>query len=361
MQKELSAPLTELFKLNRMFARSFLFVALILLSACATKKGQSTSTNLSDNKPQSQCEMLAQTTIQNDDVYFAYAKAASYEQAVTDALSNIANQRQIDIQAESLSYTTKDDVDISNTFTRRVQGISNFLFNDYEIRCHDIVSNEVLVAFDDRALTARVEALLSTFYASRGWKLRGASYLLNTTGLKPVQTHHGYDAVELPTRVTRNSKGWVLVMGPHRMQLRNDEWRLLYTLPSADNNIYTIGIENEVGEVIAHSLYHEQEFRFFVTGNFPPRYYFNLYYIDALGQVIELRSNELSIQKARLVSPIKGVFSATLPAEVDVAIEDFVLIIAEQNITRPNSKWLFQGWLDFFQQHASQGLRLTVR
>lgn len=327
------------------------------MAACTS---QPPSTDSPQPVPPSQCQIAAEVE-RDDGIYTSLVRAASMDEALRIALGNIANQIQVAIRSESESISRKQGNQSVQSFQRRITGVSEFVFDDYEVLCQDFVHNEVLVQYDNRPLTDRVRSKLESLYGDNGWELVGDPQLLSTGGLSAVNSTTGFSRVTLQTDVYRNRDGWRLAIGKHRFKLRDEEWRQLFQLPPSSRSTLSLDITDEFGTHLSHALYHEQEFRFQIQGKLPAFYYLNILYIDATGKVLEVRANAPHSRPSPLSIPQKGIFSAELPTGFDRTVDDYVVIISSKPLERPASPWLFNGWLQLFSMDNAFGLRLTVR
>lgn len=334
-----------------------LLVAATLVAACTTHPS---STDSPQPVPPSQCSIAAQDE-RDEGIYTSLVQAATMDEALRIALGNIANQIQVAIRSESESVSRKQGNQSVQSFQRRITGVSEFVFDDYEVLCQDFVHNEVLVQYDNRPLTERIRSKLESLYGDSGWELVGDPQLLSTPGLTAVNRSAGFSRTTLQTDVYRNRDGWRLAIGKHRFKLRDEEWRQLFRLPPSSRNTLSFDITGEFGNPLPHALYHEQEFRFRVQGELPAVYYLNLFYIDTTGKVLEVRANAPHSRPSPLSIPQKGIFTAELPEGFGRTVDDYVVIISSKPLERPASPWLFNGWLQLFSMDNAFGLRLTVR
>lgn len=331
--------------------------AATLMAACAS---QPPSTDSPQLLPPSQCQIAAQDEW-DEGIYTSLVQSTSMDEAQRIALGNIANQIRVAIRSESESVSRKQGNQSVQSFQRRITGVSEFVFDDYEVLCKDFVHNEVLVQYDNRPLTERIRSKLESLYGDGGWELVGDPQLLSTPGLTAVNSSAGFSPATLQTDVYRNRDGWRLAIGKHQLKLRDEEWRQLFRLPPSSQNTLSLDITGEFDVPLPHALYHEQEFRFRVQGELPAFYYLNLFYIDATGKVLEVRANAPLSRSSPLSIPQKGIFSAELPSGFDRTVDDYIVIISSKPLERPASPWLFNGWLQLFSIDNALGLRLTIR
>jgi hypothetical protein len=335
-----------------------------LLTGCAglqtdaeDKQSATAQTNSSPTRCQTEYNQGAP-----DGVYIALAKASSSEESLRLALGDIANQRQISIQSEATSSQHKTDGVSTQSFSKRVRSASEFVFDDYQVLCQDFVSNETLVRFDDRDLTTRINALLLQHYAATGWHINGSKNLLASEALKNILAAEGIAPQSLSASLSRNSLGWVLVLNNHRIKLRNEEWRLLFTLPPEWAGDSALSISDEFGKPLTQALHHEQEFRFNLTGANKNARYLSLFYIQPDGKVVAVRNNlPQEIKKTIMIPPEPGIFTAELPDGYDMVIDDYIIIASKNPIRPPASPWLFSGWDTLFDNPDVLGIRLIVR
>lgn len=340
-------------------------VITLSLSACSSLTPDSTEKDRADTaqKPTtiSRCQTLYNQGAA-DDVYIALAQAGSAEESLRLALGDIANQRQISIQSETTSLQTKDDGVSTQSFSKRVRSASEFVFDDYQVVCQDFVTGETMVRFDDRDLSTRIQALLLKHYQLNGWHITGPENLLNSDALKNILSADGMEPHVLKASVSRNSVGWVLILNNHRIKLRDEEWRFLFTLPSSQSGKTFVFITDEFGKPITQALHHEQEFRFNISDANQDARYISLFYIQADGKVIAVRNNlPETIKQKVTVPPAPGIFTAELPSGYDMAIDDYIIIVSKNPIRPPASPWLFSGWDALFSQGNAFGIRLIVR
>ena len=203
-----------------------LVLTVALLAACSSQP----AIKQANNQPAKLSACATAQPITQDGVYTSLVRANSQEESLRIALGNIANQIQVTIRSESESLSSKKNGVSEQSFQRRITGVSDFIFDDYEIVCQDFVTNEVLVAYDDRVLVERIRAKLHQYHSQTGWVLTGSPSLLASTGLSSLIGAPGISPASLSVEVTRNKKGRVLWLAQHRIQLRSEEWRQLYTL-----------------------------------------------------------------------------------------------------------------------------------
>ncbi|WP_068547683.1 hypothetical protein [Thalassotalea crassostreae] len=330
----------------------------ICLTACSSKPVDISKVD-TETSP-TQCQLIAQQGSE-EGVYTSIVQTGDRQESLKLALANIANQRQVAIRSSATVSQQKSDGLSQQSYSRRISAVSEFVFDDYEVVCEDYVSGEVLIHFDDRSLPARIQSKLKKYYGQHGWQLSGKTHLLNSIGLQTILSSPGSNPQQLNVQVNRNSKGWVLAIGAHRFKLRDEEWRLLYSLPNNQHDNLQFYIENEFGNELQHALFHEQEFRFAVSGNLPKSFYLSIYYIDTRGKIVEIRANEFHRNTKKLLTPQQGIFTAELEADLETSIDDYLLVISQSPLARPNSPWLYQGWSEFFERNNALGLRLTIR
>lgn len=297
-----------------------------------------------------------------DGVYMALATASSTEESLRLALADIANQRQISIQSEAVSSQQKNDGISTQSFSKRVRSASEFVFDDYQVLCQDFVSNETLVRFDDRDLTTRINALLLQHYSATGWHISGSKNLLESEGLENILKNDGMAPRPLAASLSRNSLGWILALNNHRIKLRNEEWRLLFTLPPERAGDAVFSIRDEFDKPLTQALHHEQEFRFNLIGVNKSIRYLSLFYIQSDGKVVAVRNNlPQETKKTVTIPPAPGIFTAELPDGYDMVIDDYILIASENPIRPPANPWLFSGWDKLFDNPSALGIRLIIR
>ncbi len=297
-----------------------------------------------------------------DGVYLGWARSSSPAESLRLALSDIANQRQVRIQSQTSIEQSKVDGISQQSFHQRIQSASDFVFDDYQLLCQDFTTGESLVRFDDREFSRRVRSLLEKHHSNSGWRLSGQPALLKSKGLAPLLSQEGLQPVTLPVEVVRNSLGWALSLANHRVKLRGEEWRSLFSLPSSLKHAQRLSLRDEFDQPLSHTLRHEAEFRFLVEGVPAGQHHISLFYINAEGKVQPVRSNQSVSTSGALTLPLApAIFSAELPPGYDSIIDDYVIILSEVPLQTPPSPWLFAGWQQLFEDHNSLGVRLTVQ
>ncbi|MCK0154912.1 hypothetical protein MWU49_14445 [Alcanivorax sp. S6407] len=309
----------------------------------------------------SQCQTVLDQQQEEDDVYLALARADSQKQALTIALGDIANQLEMAIRSEASVVSSKQDGVSKQTFNHHITSISDFVFDDYQLVCQDHVRHEVLVRYDNRPLTERLRSTLAREYWQRGWDIDQDTSLAKTPVLQAISALPGPNPVTLTPRVYRDSRGWRLALGPQVIRLRKEEWRELFSLPPSTAGDSSLTIVDEQGRNLAHALYHEQEFRFRLTGFPQSARFFSLFYISADAEVTAVRLNRPLTSKETTIIPALGIFSIELPSGYERIVDDYVVVVSRNTLAPPASPWLFNGWETLFQEHPAFGLRLIVR
>lgn len=350
LAKYLSTPLTK--RAAAIAAQ----IAASLLTGCASAPTINLNNQLTAPVITQPCQSALYQPLPNG-LLRAKGEGASSQEALRVALANIAIQMQVTVHSQSESTQSKTGNKSQQQFIRNIRSSSQQVFTDYNILCES--PNTVVISFDNRPLTERVQASLQTHF-SLGWQLQGPNWLRNSPSLSSIKNSGSNEVVRLSLYKLNNF--WYLGLNNKQIKLREKEWRFLYTLPKSQNTTTekndndAVWISNEFNQRLATTLRTGDEFRIQLNSNINKNY-FSLLYIQSDGSIYPVRLNQ-PLSHHSIPKP-PGIFSAE--AESALSIDDYIILLSNHTIVAPASRDNLTAWLNLTQQYDSLGLRIFVK
>ena len=364
----------------------------ILLSGCASQPHPATENNKDSyttpknvgRNYQSPCLQIA---LQNKEpaIKVGYGNGRSVSGAKQQALYDIANQLQVNVQGTAESHNTKTDGAVSLSFQQEIKSTATAILSAVEISCSDTNDPDGLYHFalryDQRPLVdVFAEQLSSQFWHQAPGKIdwQGPSVILNSAFIKSLSKklidNQQTETTTLNVQLFRKNQQWQLGINGIIKPLEKSHHEQIFNWKAIAPHSLTAKLTNPSDQPISSTLRDSDDFLFSIQSK--QSGYLSVFDIYEDGRVTKLREN-LPIDNSLRLPEHQGSFSAGLLTPGEATRDHYIFILTkapidatafrqimlEENSSTASNNYslnLFLFWLDQQAIHASTTLLITT-